>query len=75
MDDIDHCWQRLRNLADHAQTDPREQATEMSDPSQRKPVRTRSTASRLGCSTNWQRRRGLGFRCLIWRSTADGLQF
>jgi hypothetical protein len=26
LDDTDHCWERLRNLADHARTDPREQA-------------------------------------------------
>jgi hypothetical protein len=29
MDDINHCWQRLRNLTDHAPIDPREQATEI----------------------------------------------
>jgi hypothetical protein len=27
--DIDHCWKRLRNLADHALTDPREQAIDI----------------------------------------------
>ena len=29
MDDIDHCWERLRNLAEHARTDPREQAADI----------------------------------------------
>jgi hypothetical protein len=29
LDDIDHCWERLRNLADHARTDPREQAADI----------------------------------------------
>ena len=29
LDDIDHCWERLRNLAEHAQTELREQAAEI----------------------------------------------
>jgi len=29
LDDIDHCWVRLRNLAADARTDPREQAADI----------------------------------------------